>query len=52
MTDRSSSSPTYLLRLMPTGPGDGIAELRALLKLALRRYGLRCTGLRREGGHE
>jgi hypothetical protein len=39
----------FVLHLQPTGGGDGILELRAALKVLLRRFGLRCVGLNREG---
>jgi len=33
----------FMLTLVATGPGDPYLAIRALLKLALRRHGLRCT---------
>jgi hypothetical protein len=33
----------FMLTLVATAPGDPYHGIRALLKLALRRYGLRCT---------
>jgi len=33
----------FMLTLIATGPGDPYLAIRALLKLALRRHGLRCT---------
>ena len=33
----------FMLTLVATQPGDPYHGIRALLKLALRRYGLRCT---------
>ena len=33
----------FMLTLIATGPGDPYHAIRALLKLALRRHGLRCT---------
>jgi len=33
----------FTLTLVATGPGDPYLAIRALLKLALRRHGLRCT---------
>jgi hypothetical protein len=33
----------FQLVLIATGPGDPYLAIRALLKLALRRHGLRCT---------
>jgi hypothetical protein len=35
----------FVLRLTPKRGVDPIRALRALLKLALRRFGLRCTGV-------
>jgi hypothetical protein len=37
--------PTYTLVLMPTS-GDGVRELRALLKVALRKFSLRAISVR------
>jgi len=36
----------FMLTLMATGPGDPYHAIRALLKLALRRHGLRCVQAR------
>jgi hypothetical protein len=39
-------SHSYILTITPVSTGDdGIRALRALLKLALRRFGLRCTSI-------
>jgi hypothetical protein len=38
--------PIYFLMLRPARGRDGIRELRALLKTAWRRHGLRCVALR------
>jgi hypothetical protein len=40
--------PTFTLRLEALPDVDAIKALRALLKVALRRYGLRCTGISEE----
>jgi hypothetical protein len=38
--------PVYRLTLTPTGEGPpGPIRLRAILKAALRRFGLRCVGV-------
>lgn len=42
----TSDRPTFVVHLMPSSKGDGLLDLRALLKVALRRFGLRCVGLR------
>jgi len=36
----------FMLTLVATGPSDPYLAIRALLKLALRRHGLRCTQAR------
>jgi hypothetical protein len=38
----------YVLRLRATRSADGIRGLRALLKVALRRFGLRAISVRQE----
>jgi hypothetical protein len=38
--------PTYLVALRPARARDGVRELKALLKIALRQHGLRCVTLR------
>jgi hypothetical protein len=35
--------PTYVLQLRPEPGVDPVRALRAVLKVALRRYGLRCV---------
>jgi hypothetical protein len=52
LADRGGASPTeppagkharhYLIRLRGEGGGDGIRNLRWVLKALLRRHGLRC----------
>jgi len=56
MTDLSSSAvhppipakerPTFTLELRPEPGVDPVLALRALLKIALRRFGLRCVAAR------
>jgi hypothetical protein len=41
--------PVYTIRLRPEPGIDAVRSLRALLKAALRRYGLRCTDIRGGG---
>ena len=41
MTDR----PTYIVYLRPEPRTDGIRSLKAFLKMALRRYRLRCVAI-------
>lgn len=44
-------APLFTVVLRPSpGCDDPIRALRALLKRALRSYGLRCVGLRQSGG--
>jgi hypothetical protein len=44
---RERSPTTFVVTLKPTIAGiDGIRALRAVLKFALRRFGLRCTSAR------
>ena len=43
-----ANRPVFVLRLQPLPEVDTIKALRALLKRALRSYGLRCVGLREE----
>jgi hypothetical protein len=44
MTTTTNSRPTFTLTLRAEpGTGDPILALRALLKIALRRFGLRCV---------
>lgn len=45
----SATSPrVFVLRLTPKRGVDGVRALKALLKLALRRFGLRCLDVREE----
>jgi hypothetical protein len=37
--------PTITITLRPEPRVDGLAAVRALLKLASRRFGLRCVGI-------
>ena len=46
MTGPSDQSRIFMLTLVATGPGDPYHGIKALLKLALRRYGLRCVNAR------
>lgn len=41
-----SDRPTYTIQLRPEPKVDGPRALRAFLKAALRRYGLRCLTVR------
>lgn len=41
--------PVFLVRLRPEPDTDGVRALRAFLKTALKSFGLRCVGVRREG---
>jgi hypothetical protein len=41
MTER----PNITITLRPEPRVDALAAVRALLKLAIRRFGLRCTGI-------
>jgi hypothetical protein len=42
----ATASPVYLIRLRSTRSGDdSIRDLRAALKVLLRRFGLRCTSI-------
>jgi hypothetical protein len=43
------SGPIYVLRLRALPGRDGIRGLRAILKIALRRYGLRALEVREVG---
>lgn len=43
MTAAPDPPRIFTLTLVATGPGDPYHGIKALLKLALRRYGLRCT---------
>jgi hypothetical protein len=38
--------PDYVLTLRPLPGNDGARALRSLLKIALRKHGLRCTEIR------
>ena len=40
--------PTFVIRLQPMGGVDGVRALRQLLKLALRRLGLKAVEVREE----
>ena len=42
----AQSRPTYLLTLRPKRGRDGVRELKALLKIALRRFGMRAIAVR------
>jgi hypothetical protein len=42
-------APIYILRLTPTPGTDGIKALRMVLKVLLRRFGLRCISIEEEG---
>jgi hypothetical protein len=44
MNDR----PTFVLVLRPLPGVDGLRAIRALIKIALRKFGLRCVMLREE----
>ena len=48
MTSDEETAVEFVLRLRATRSGDGIRGLRAILKLALRRYGLRAISVREE----
>jgi hypothetical protein len=51
MTDSSKPDarerPVFVVRLRPAAGIDGERALRALLKIALRRLGLKCLGIER-----
>jgi hypothetical protein len=47
---RERSQPVYCIRFRPEPGIDGIKALRILLKLALRRFGLRALEIRQEPG--
>jgi hypothetical protein len=49
---RHSDSPTYVIRLRALPGADGIRAIRWLLKLALRRFGLKCIAVRQEAREE
>jgi len=53
-TPRQGCNPTlpttYILKLRPAPGSDGIRMLRLALKVLLRRFGLRCVSVEREGG--
>ena len=40
--------PVYVLRLRPSSDGDGMRELRAFLKIAWRRFGLKALSVAEE----
>ena len=42
---KAKERPVYTVRLRPEPDIDDIAALRAFLKSALRRYGLRCLSV-------
>lgn len=42
---RAAQRPTFVLCLRPEPRVDGVRALRGLLKVALRKYGLRCVSL-------
>jgi hypothetical protein len=43
-----SARPIYILRLAPTPGTDGEKALRWLLKVLLRRFGMRCVSVEKE----
>jgi hypothetical protein len=43
----SGAGPIFVLRLRGNGCDD-VCELRRLLKILLRRFGLKCVGISRE----
>lgn len=45
---RRPDRPVYVIHLRPTD-GDGVRELRTLLKIAWRRFGLKAVSVREEG---
>jgi len=45
-TAPASDRPTFTLELRPEPGVDPVLALRALLKIALRRFGLRCVAAR------
>jgi hypothetical protein len=48
-TKRKATGPVYVLRLRAIPGRDGLRGLKAILKLALRRHGLRAISVREEG---
>ena len=42
-------NPVYIVRLTPTPGTDGEKALRLVLKVLLRRFGLRCVSVEEEG---
>lgn len=46
--DRSADGTTFVVTLVAKPGSDGIHALRALLKVALRRFGLRCINLQEQ----
>ena len=46
--DKAANRPVYQLLLRPEPGVDDIRAVRALLKTALRRFGLRCVSIERE----
>ena len=46
--DCCSTRPIFTIRLRPEPGTEPIRALRGLLKNAMRKFGLRCTGLREE----
>jgi hypothetical protein len=50
MTVPSPPEPVYILRLVPTSGTDGEKALRWMLKVLLRRFGMRCLSVEKEKG--
>jgi len=44
--DNTPKEPVFVVTLQARSGSDGIHALRAFLKLALRRFGLRCIDVR------
>jgi hypothetical protein len=41
-----TTKPVYVVQLTPIDTGDGVRQLRGLLKLALRRFKLKCISIK------
>ena len=51
-TDKLSDRPIFIVHLRQERGDDPVRQLRAFLKVALRRFGLRALSVREEGAHE
>jgi len=50
--NRKASEAVYVLKLRARPGDDGIRNLRALLKVALRRFDLRCVSITQEAAEQ